>query len=436
MTSKAIVKATVNNSTHNVSTQAELVPPRSEELLFMALPVSTQAPKPKSTDKEIEGVTVASRVDDELDQRVDNQQDLDQTPHKALPESSSEEVAQKEEVGQAAEESSASSADLIEQTAASIEASEANVLDFLFAQVGGAATGAVGSAGAAVMTDAAVGVAVGQVTGGVAAAGAVSSATVAAAGVGVAAAAGGGGGGGGGDSSQESSSSSGSAVALLSSYSDEVRQANSFDLYQFDIANGQVVAVREYENGRWVTDPISSYESYSVNGANVTKTENYGSYVETTTYTDADGDGVFIESGDSFTSSLNTNSISNLRSTYYDDDYDDDDDEYEGGRYDDDDGFSLTGILDDRDNDNLFERGESLDLYRFDIANGQVVGVQEFDDGRWQIERIDSDESYIFTNGQVTKTEMDDGYRELTIYRDLDGDGIFSEFSKSYEFIA
>lgn len=435
MTSKAIVKATVNNSTNNVSAQAELAPLRSEEVLFVALPVSTQASNLKLIDKEIEEITVASRVDDELDQRVDDQHDLDQAPHKASPESSSEEVAQKGEAEQATEESSASSADLIEQTAASIEASEANVLDFLFAQVGGAATGAVGSAGAAVVTDAAVGVTVGQVTGGVAAAGAVSSATVAAAGVGVAAAAGGGGGGGGGDSSEGSSSSSGSAVVLLSSYSDEVQQANSFDLYQFDIASGQVVAVREYENGLWVDDPISAYENYTFDGANVTKTENYGSYIETTTYTDVDGDGVYIKSEDSFASSSSTSYVSNLRSTYYDDDYEDDN-EYEGSRYNDDDGVSLTGILDDRDNDNLFERGESLDLYRFDISNGQVVGVQEFDDGRWQIERIDADESYIFTNGQVTKTEMDDGYRELTIYQDLDGDGIFSEFSKSYEFIA
>jgi hypothetical protein len=36
----------------------------------------------------------------------------------------------------------------------------------------------------------------------------------------------------------------------------------------------------------------------------------------------------------------------------------------------------------------------------------------------------------------VVKREYDDGYLELTVYRDSDGDGVFSELSKSYEFIA
>lgn len=324
-------------------------------------------------------------------------------------------------------------ADEIQRIADSMDASPGGVLEFFFAQVGGVAGGSVGGVGAAVATDAVVGAAVGQMAGTAAAAGTVSTATVAAAGVGVAAAAGGGGGGGGESASSQAGSGSSSTVALLSSYSDEVAQSNSFDLYQFDILGGQVTAVREYENGRWVSDPISAYETYQVSGSNVVKTENYGSYIETTRYSDSDGDGVFIESLSSISSGLNASVSSSLRSSYYEGDDDANDD----GRFnDDDDGRYLTGILDDDNNDDLFERGESLDLYRFDISNGQITGVQEFDDGRWKNEGIDRDESYSLSGGDVVKREYDDGYLELTVYRDSDGDGVFSELSKSYEFIA
>ena len=324
-------------------------------------------------------------------------------------------------------------AEEIQSVADAMDASPGGFLDVFFAQVGGVAGGSVGGVGTAVATDAVVGAAVGQMAGTAAAAGTVSTATVAAAGVGVAAAAGGGGGGGSESTSSQTGSGSSSTVALLSSYSDEVAQSNSFDLYQFDISGGQVTAVREYENGRWVNDPISAYETYQVSGSDVVKTENYGSYVETTRYSDNDGDGVFIESLSSISSGLNASVSSSLRSSYYEGE---DDDDYDGRYNDDDDGRYLTGILDDDNNDDLFERGESLDLYRFDISNGQINGVQEFDDGRWKNEGIDRDESYTLSGGDVIKREYDDGYLELTVYRDSDGDGVFSELSKSYEFIA
>ena len=386
-----------------------------------------------SSESESERVEaeLAAQSEDAQTSSVSDSEQNDSDPNSLASEMSTEEEFNPDVIYSS--EAEAKVADEIQSVADSMDASPGGFLDLFFAQVGGVAGGSVGGVGAAVATDAVVGAAVGQMAGTAAAAGTVSTATVAAAGVGVAAAAGGGGGGGGESTSSQTGSGSSSTVALLSSYSDEVAQSNSFDLYQFDISGGQVTAVREYDNGRWVNDPISSYETYRVSGSSVVKTENYGSYVETTTYSDSDGDGVFIESLSSISSGLNASVSTSLRSSYYEGEDDDDDD----GRYnDDDDGRYLTGILDDDNNDDLFERGESLDLYRFDIVNGQITGVQEFDDGRWKNEGIDRDESYTLSGGDVQKREYDDGYLELTIYRDSDGDGVFSELRKSYEFIA
>jgi len=72
------------------------------------------------------------------------------------------------------------------------------------------------------------------------------------------------------------------------------------------------------------------------------------------------------------------------------------------------------------------------DYLRFTIEGSTVVAVEEFDDGRWEAEEIDSDESYSINGNTIIKTEYDDGRQEFTTYSDENGDGIYSEISKSY----
>lgn len=72
------------------------------------------------------------------------------------------------------------------------------------------------------------------------------------------------------------------------------------------------------------------------------------------------------------------------------------------------------------------------DFKRFDIQNGQVVRVFEFDDGRWELERIEADERYSLSGRDVIKTELDDGWLETSVYRDLGGNGLYQEISESY----
>ncbi|MCO4786022.1 MAG: hypothetical protein KC467_08885 [Marinomonas atlantica] len=72
------------------------------------------------------------------------------------------------------------------------------------------------------------------------------------------------------------------------------------------------------------------------------------------------------------------------------------------------------------------------DQYRFNIQKNQVVGILEWDDGRWQQEHIDADERYYVENNIVYKEERDDGGLEVTAFTDDDNDGIFVEGQTTY----
>ena len=48
------------------------------------------------------------------------------------------------------------------------------------------------------------------------------------------------------------------------------------------------------------------------------------------------------------------------------------------------------------------------DLKRFDILDGQIRRAYEFDDGRWEPERLDVGETYRLSGQDVLQTELDD----------------------------
>lgn len=106
----------------------------------------------------------------------------------------------------------------------------------------------------------------------------------------------------------------------------------------------------------------------------------------------------------------------------YDDDFDDRDDD---GRDRDND------YNDDRDSDSSGSSMDSSEVYRFSVQGNSVTGVQEYDDGYWQTERIDSNETYTVDGKYVIKTEVERYGTEISRYLDADGDGIYAEVSSS-----
>ena len=70
---------------------------------------------------------------------------------------------------------------------------------------------------------------------------------------------------------------------------------------------------------------------------------------------------------------------------------------------------------------------DSSETYRFTLQGGSVVGVQEYDDGYWQSERIEPNETYAIDGNYIVKTETERYGTEISRYFDADGDGIYAE---------
>jgi len=106
----------------------------------------------------------------------------------------------------------------------------------------------------------------------------------------------------------------------------------------------------------------------------------------------------------------------------------DDFDQYDDDRYE---------IDDKNDNDDSSDRVEDIrnsegqSKYQFSIVNGQVTGVMEVENGRTEVDRMEWDEKWTYQNGQVIKTERDDGRIEITTYADIDNDGYFTKISET-----
>lgn len=86
---------------------------------------------------------------------------------------------------------------------------------------------------------------------------------------------------------------------------------------------------------------------------------------------------------------------------------------------------------DDRDDESddyqSSDQSSSQERYQFDIRDGKVIGVFEYENNRLKQEQIDSDESYILQGQNVFKIEQERNGQEITTYTDLDKDGIFIE---------
>ncbi len=151
--------------------------------------------------------------------------------------------------------------------------------------------------------------------------------------------------------------------------------------YRFTLTSGTITGVQEMEKGRWQNEKIDRNESWSITADGVVKTETDRDGTEVTLYTDANGDGVFFEA-------------------------------YSVNR-------PVTSGVDD--------------LYRFTFDSaGKVTTIQEWDDGRWETERPDRNETWQLRDGLVVKTEVEKGRIEWTVYADNNNDGTWVELAEGH----
>lgn len=161
--------------------------------------------------------------------------------------------------------------------------------------------------------------------------------------------------------------------------------------YQFTLQNGQVTGVSEIKNGRVKFERMDADEAWSYDAVTgqVSKTEWDDGRMETTLYSDANGDGIFNKVGSSY-GALNAS-------------------------------INTPVTLSQQEG------------YKFTVTNGAVTGVFEIEHGTTRSKGIDLGETWTVQAGQVIKTELEHGVTETTVYADANGDGIFAKVSKTYE---
>jgi Ca2+-binding RTX toxin-like protein len=76
----------------------------------------------------------------------------------------------------------------------------------------------------------------------------------------------------------------------------------------------------------------------------------------------------------------------------------------------------------------------SSKFYRFQISGNNITRIEEFDDGRWELDSQDSNETWSYnpTTNIVTKVEVNPSYTETYTFTDVDNDGVFIRASSVY----
>lgn len=166
--------------------------------------------------------------------------------------------------------------------------------------------------------------------------------------------------------------------------------SGSDNLYRFQFSGDSIILIERFDedSGTWEVKSQDANEQWLYDSLNnvVTEIETEGSITETNTYTDVNNDGVFIKG---------------------------------------------SGVYSDSDGNQI---SRSDDLYRFEFSGTNVTKVEEFEDGFWQTDSIDSNEtwSYDSATNTVTKIELEHGFTKTYLFTDTDNDGVFVKSSSAY----
>lgn len=68
---------------------------------------------------------------------------------------------------------------------------------------------------------------------------------------------------------------------------------NDLDQVRFTLSGDKVTQVQEYDDGVWQTERLEQGETWTFDGTNLIHQEREHGGLQTSTYTDSDGDGIF-----------------------------------------------------------------------------------------------------------------------------------------------
>lgn len=76
------------------------------------------------------------------------------------------------------------------------------------------------------------------------------------------------------------------------------------------------------------------------------------------------------------------------------------------------------------------------DAYRFSLVNGQISGLQKYDDGSWRSEGMERNETWRFDGANLLKEELELYGAHTSVYADSNGDGVYRKVSENYDYRA
>lgn len=168
--------------------------------------------------------------------------------------------------------------------------------------------------------------------------------------------------------------------------------------YQFTISGDSVTAIYEVERGRVKLERMDGKATWTFDGTNVIQTENDDGRLETTTYSDVNGDGLFVKASKTYSGTAGYTNQSEGHG-------------HSSGSQ------PLPGVT-----------GSSESGYQFDLAtNGVVMAVHEVKHGSVEAERMDWNETWTFDGVDVIQTETQYGKVETSIYTDANQNGLFQK---------
>ncbi len=202
------------------------------------------------------------------------------------------------------------------------------------------------------------------------------------------------------------------------------------EAYRFTTNGSAVTAVYEIENGRTKQERMERDETWSFDGKVVTKTEMDDGRLETTTYADVDGDGLFFKVGKSYGPAVTSSTSSSTADHDNDHDGDHNESTSHGTPSSSSNGSDGSGAVTPTPVTPspvapivpTAEKG-----YKFDILNSAITAVYEVKSGRVKADRIDQNETYTLDGADVLKTERSFNDVEYSLYSDGDNNGIFQE---------
>lgn len=194
----------------------------------------------------------------------------------------------------------------------------------------------------------------------------------------------------------------------MSSHSNQPKEQ---DLYRFDIQNGTVTSVQQWDHGYWKQERMDANESYAIQGPDVVKTERSYSYSEVSRYSDPEQDGLYVKVSETKVANTLPSTPTSTTPT-------------------------PTYTAPTHSTSNTVPMAQAHGLYDFGIINGQVTQVLKSKYGVLKNERIDANESYTVQGTEVIKIETKAYGQELTRYVDPEGDGLYAKFSEQWQPIA